>query len=159
MHDSFLVAHHTRLFAWDDWANREALASLRAMDAPPPKAHRTMAHIVGAEWLWFARIQGGVASVAVWPEIQLVELGTHLDGLSEAWAGLLDDLDDESIARTIAYRNTKGEDWTNTLGDILTHVVQHSAYHRGQIASEVRAAGGTPAYTDFIQAVRTGTVK
>jgi uncharacterized damage-inducible protein DinB len=44
--------------------------------------------------------------------------------------------------------------------DIATHVVFHSHYHRGQIASLVRAAGHTPAYTDFIHAIRsraTGT--
>jgi uncharacterized damage-inducible protein DinB len=43
--------------------------------------------------------------------------------------------------------------------DILTHVLLHSAYHRGQIASQTRAAGGTPAYTDFIHAVRQGFVE
>jgi uncharacterized damage-inducible protein DinB len=45
------------------------------------------------------------------------------------------------------------------VGDILTHVVAHSAYHRGQIAAAVRAAGGAPAYTDFIHAARRGLVE
>ena len=57
---------------------------------------------------------------------------------------------------SVAYRNSKGEPWTSTVGDILTHVVTHSAYHRGQVASELRAAGFEPAYTDFIHAVRQG---
>jgi uncharacterized damage-inducible protein DinB len=39
------------------------------------------------------------------------------------------------------------------------HVIMHSAYHRGQIAAEVRAAGLTPAYTDFIQSVRQGSLE
>jgi uncharacterized damage-inducible protein DinB len=38
--------------------------------------------------------------------------------------------------------------------EILTHVTIHSAYHRGQIASDVRSAGLEPAYTDYIHAVR-----
>ena len=42
--------------------------------------------------------------------------------------------------------------------DVLLHVVMHSVYHRGQIATEVRAAGHTPAYTDYIQAVRTDSI-
>jgi len=42
--------------------------------------------------------------------------------------------------------------------DILTHVTIHSAYHRGQIASDLRAAGQAPAYTDFIHAVRLGLI-
>jgi uncharacterized damage-inducible protein DinB len=32
--------------------------------------------------------------------------------------------------------------------------VLSSAYHRGQIAADLRTAGFTPAYTDFIHAVR-----
>jgi uncharacterized damage-inducible protein DinB len=42
---------------------------------------------------------------------------------------------------------------------MLVHTVLHSAYHRGQVAAEVRAAGGEPAYTDFIHAVRQGLVE
>ena len=52
------------------------------------------------------------------------------------------------------YTNSRGEAWTSTVEEILTHVVIHSAYHRGQIASDVRASGGVPAYTDYIHAVR-----
>jgi uncharacterized damage-inducible protein DinB len=40
----------------------------------------------------------------------------------------------------------------------LTHVLLHSAYHRGQIASQMRGNGQTPAYTDFIHAVRQGLI-
>ncbi|HUP65893.1 MAG TPA: DinB family protein [Thermoanaerobaculia bacterium] len=35
-------------------------------------------------------------------------------------------------------------------------MVTHSAYHRGQIISHIRAAGQEPPYIDFIQAARTG---
>jgi len=38
------------------------------------------------------------------------------------------------------------------------HVIMHSAYHRGQIATDMRAAGLTPAYTDFIHSIRRGFV-
>jgi uncharacterized damage-inducible protein DinB len=41
---------------------------------------------------------------------------------------------------------------------MLTHVLFHSAYHRGQIALQMRASGMEPAYTDFIHAVRQGFV-
>jgi uncharacterized damage-inducible protein DinB len=34
----------------------------------------------------------------------------------------------------------------------------HSAYHRGQIAADMRAAGFEPVYTDFIHAVRQGYI-
>ena len=62
------------------------------------------------------------------------------------------------LSQTFAYKNTKGEAWSSSIGDVLTHVLMHSAYHRGQIASHMREQGHTPAYTDFIHAVRQGHV-
>ena len=71
----------------------------------------------------------------------------------------LEDLDDETLHDGVAYRNSKGEFWTSTVADILSHVVLHASYHRGQIAAAIREAGGTPAYTDFIHAVRSGLIE
>ena len=66
--------------------------------------------------------------------------------------------DGRDLGEGIGYRNTRGEYWTSTVGDILTHVVMHGTYHRGQIAAAVRDSGGAPAYTDFIHAARQGLV-
>ena len=78
--------------------------------------------------------------------------------MARAWAGFLDEPEGADLDGGVAYRNSQGEAWTSTVGDILTHVVSHSAYHRGQVASELRAAGFAPAYTDFIHAVRQGFI-
>ena len=48
----------------------------------------------------------------------------------------------------------ENELWSSRVGDILMHVLFHSAYHRGQIALQMRASGVAPAYTDYIHAVR-----
>jgi uncharacterized damage-inducible protein DinB len=59
----------------------------------------------------------------------------------------------------VTYNNSRGERWTSKIEDILQHVVMHSAYHRGQIAIDMRAAGLVPAYTDFIHAVRQSNIE
>jgi len=63
------------------------------------------------------------------------------------------------LRATSLAKQAKGEPWTSSVQDVLTHVVMHSAYHRGQIASLMRAGGSTPAYTDFIHAVRQGVIE
>ena len=55
-----------------------------------------------------------------------------------------------------SYQNSKGEKFSSRQADILMHVVMHGAYHRGQIAAAIRAAGSEPAYTDFIHCIRQG---
>jgi uncharacterized damage-inducible protein DinB len=148
-----------RLLAYDHWANHETLRHLRESGEAPPLAVRWMAHIVGSEYLWLARLREEAPTVAIWPNFDLEACAAGLTDLEPAWAHWLDTLEPDSLGEGLGYRNTKGEFWTSTMGDILTHVILHSSYHRGQIASAMRAGGETPAYTDFIHAVRQGLVE
>jgi uncharacterized damage-inducible protein DinB len=112
-----------------------------------------MNHIVGAELLWLARMDGTPAPLPVWPDLSVEECEARFGELTRR-LGALPKLSDEALSRPVTYTNSKGEGWTSTVEEILTHVVIHSAYHRGQIASDLRAAGQEPAYTDYIHGVR-----
>jgi len=153
-----------RTLAYEAWANREALASLRRMGEPPAAAVRWLAHIAAAQTVWSERVWGMSQSVPIWPELALDEIAPLLDEAERRWTALLaetagDDAGDGALARPVSYANSRGERFTTRLDDILTHVTHHGAYHRGQIAAAVRAAGGEPATTDFIHAARTGVVE
>jgi uncharacterized damage-inducible protein DinB len=88
------------------------------------------------------------------------------DEMSSAWRSYLmqfttqlgTQLPSGSLNDQVEYRNSKGQAWSSRVEDVLTHVLFHSAYHRGQIALQMRASGMEPAYTDFIHAVRQGFV-
>lgn len=151
------LERHARLFRHDAWANLETLGSLERRASPP--GLRWLGHIIGAELLWLGRLTGEPSDLPVWPELDLDGCGRRLEQLAGVWPRYLGGLSVDDLADSVGYRNTLGEFWTNTVDDILTHVVAHSAYHRGQIAAAVRAAGGEPAYTDFIHAVRRGLVE
>jgi uncharacterized damage-inducible protein DinB len=153
-----MKAELTRLVRYDLWANRETLGSLLE-GSPSPKSLGWMGHIIGAEFLWLARLRGQAAPLPVWPKLPVGECAGRLNELDGLWQRFLADDDSAHWSREVSYTNSKGETWTNTVEDILTHVVIHSAYHRGQIASDVRASGGVPAYTDYIHAVRQGLVR
>ena len=147
-----------RLLAFDAWANREALASLRALPAPPADAVRVLAHLAAAQQVWWERIEGLPQSLPVWPALDLEEAAALLAAGERRWRDLAAALGPDDEGRVVAYANTRGDRFESRLGDILTHVVLHGAHHRGQIATAVRGAGGTPAVTDFIHAVRSRSV-
>jgi uncharacterized damage-inducible protein DinB len=152
-----MTAQLERLLHYDRWANRETLKSL-GQAIPPPRSLKWMGHIIGAEFLWLARMESQTSELPVWPDLSLKECGKRLEKVSQ----LLEDVaksGPKRLSQPISYTNSKGERWTSTIEEILTHVVIHSAYHRGQIASDVRAAGHTPAYTDYIHAVRQGLLE
>ncbi|HEX7336400.1 MAG TPA: DinB family protein [Gemmatimonadales bacterium] len=147
-----------RMLRYDLWANGEALRSLGQASAPA-KCIKWMAHILGAELLWLARIRREPATTPVWPDLDVSGCGAKLAELSGIWDGYLRDGGTLKLTEKISYTNSKGETWTSTVEDILIHLTIHSAYHRGQIASDMRSAGLEPAYTDYIHAMRQGLIE
>jgi uncharacterized damage-inducible protein DinB len=149
-----LKDHFTRLVTHLEWADERVLESLRSAANAPAKALDLYAHILGSEHTWVSRIRGTTTQLAVWPNLTLDDCARIGKGNAASLRTLVSALSDESFAEQITYRNSAGELFTSTLEDILTHVMMHGSYHRGQIASLIRAAGDTPSPTDYIAFAR-----
>ena len=61
------------LFAYDNWANREALKSIQSVAGSDGAARRLFGHVVGAQQIWFSRFdspepaQGNPWPHSSWP--------------------------------------------------------------------------------------------
>jgi uncharacterized damage-inducible protein DinB len=150
------IRQFERMFSYDEWANREVL---RVIPSAPSRSLELLSHILSAERLWWERIHQQTQTFPVWPNFTLDECERQVEEVSELWREYLAKLPEGGLSQIILYKNTFGESWSNTAEDILMHVYTHSAYHRGQIATNMREAGGTPAYTDFIHSIRQGFVE
>jgi uncharacterized damage-inducible protein DinB len=154
-----LLEHLRRQFAYDAWANREVLVGLRASAPPATRSRQLLAHILSAQRLWLERIRKQPQSLPVWPDFTLDQCEVQIADLASLWREFLSQLSPAGLLEQVTYKNSKEEPWTSTVEDVLTHVVLHSAYHRGQIASQMRASGEQPAYTDYIHAARKGLIE
>lgn len=148
------VDNFCRLFRYDHWANEEVLRSLEAAKDASSRSLDLLAHVLGAEYAWYSRLQQSPSPLAIWPQLTVAECEHHVLTLRDVWGGYLKNLGPDGLASAVSYTNTKGDVFTTGISDILVHVVMHSSYHRGQIAADMRANGNTPASTDFIHAVR-----
>ena len=146
-------------FVYNAWANRAVLETIRAAGGENARSLQLMSHILAAERVWLERLRQVPQSVPVWPESDLARCEAEAAELERNWHEYLDLATAGDLLQTVSYKNTKGELWASAILDVLTHVILHSAHHRGQIASHMRSIGQTPAYTDFIHAVRQGLVK
>ncbi|BAH40692.1 MAG TPA: hypothetical protein DGD08_18575 [Gemmatimonas aurantiaca] len=145
----------SRLFDHLAWADQQALMAMASLD--PQGTHhaeavRLYAHLAGAAHTWCTRIAGRPTEHPVWPSLSLDE-ATALAQASVA--GLRAAAAHGDLDRVVEYRNSAGQAFRNTVSDILTQVVLHGSYHRGQLALLARQGGGTPAVTDYIFYVRT----
>ena len=154
-----LLKHLRRQFAYDTWANREVLASIRTSTRPAERSLQLLAHILSAERLWLERLRQQTQSQPVWPNFSLDQCEAQIAEVAFLWQEYIGQLSVAQLPQKITYKNSKGEPWSSTVEDILTHVILHSAYHRGQIASQMRASGVQPASTDFIHAARQALIE
>jgi uncharacterized damage-inducible protein DinB len=154
-----LADYLRRQFNYNEWANREVLNAFRAHGGATERSLELMAHILSAESLWLERLKQQPQSSPVWPKANLEECERRAAEMARLWREYLERITTGDLSETVSYKNSKGEPWESTIMDVLSHVIMHSAYHRGQIASHMRASGQTPAYTDFIHAVRQGFIK
>lgn len=140
------------------WANNRALDSIEALAESEGKtrAAKILSHIVAAQYIWYARVSGKPeAALPVWGELSLEEIRRRIPSIDALWREFLSDKTDADLPTlSYNYKNTLGNEYTNTLLEMLTHFPMHSAYHRAQIALLVRQNGGVPAVTDYIQFAR-----
>ena len=153
-----IIDHLKKVLRHEQWATRAILETLRSAAHPPPRAVRLMSHIIGAEIVWLARIEGQASTQPVWPEWLLVELIDQARMLEEPWARYLASLTAEDLGREVTYTNSRGERFGSSLHDIITHLGLHAAYHRGQVNAALREADLEPPAVDYIHAARNGFI-
>jgi len=155
------VSYLRKLYSYNRWANGQVLRAVEGLTPQQftqdtrssyPSVRDTLAHILGAEWIWLERWHGrsprALLSAGAFPTV-----GALRERWAEVEAGqqaFLAALTEDALRRRIAYINTKGERWEYAQWQMLAHVVNHSTYHRGQVTTMLRQLGAPPVATDFL---------
>jgi uncharacterized damage-inducible protein DinB len=149
------------LIRYNDWANERMMEAIRSVSEESRRApitssfgslRETLGHMVSAEWIWLQRWNGqSPATAPGWVASDSTD--RFIERLAEirkqrlAW---LWELDEAAFEKTVDYSNLAGNTYRNSLADLIRHVVNHSTYHRGQLATQLRQLGQVPPSTDFI---------
>ncbi len=153
-----MLDRYRRWFDYEKDSHRQVLASLDSVAAEGRdsdayrKALDLLGHILAARRMWLHRLDPAFERPpAVFPTgVDRAGLEGEFEAMERGWEDYLGRLTEADLDRDLTYPTSEGATFRSTLADILIHVHGHSLYHRGQIASLVRAAGGQPAATDFI---------
>lgn len=149
------------LLTYSEWATARLLDSAAALDAEAwerdlggsfPTLGGTLAHVIGAEWLWVHRWAGEAPTAAPsWTESPTPErLREALADVEHRRAAFFEGLTDADVDRPTTYTLFSGVVQTVPLREIVLHVLFHSMYHRGQAASMLRRLGAPPPSTDYL---------
>ncbi len=136
------------LFAYSHHFNQQlATVFTEQADKTSEKSVKWFNHILNAHLVWNNRILKQAGPLNSWDMHDVTAL-REMDQVN--YNTSLQILDNFDLDTAIDYSTFKGEPFTNTVRDILFHVVNHSTYHRGQIAADFRQTGLEPLTTDYI---------
>ncbi len=149
------------LFEFNRWANQRMLEAVAALNEEQftrdlrssfPSVQATLAHIVGADWIWLSRWLGTspTGTPPEWDLSTLSGIRAQWDIIEKQRASFLDSLTPEALQRSLPYWTLKGEPFSNPLAQLLRHVVNHSTYHRGQVMTMLRQLGMPAISTDLV---------
>lgn len=145
-----MKTHLLHLFNYDYWANERMINTLLENQVADEKIHHWISHLVNAEQIWWDRMQNRIPRVTV-DDIHPLDVAQRmLVQVNQDIITWLEYAREEILEDEVTYRNSKGDTFTNTISDILTHIVNHSTHHRAQIASRLREQGIAPPATDYI---------
>lgn len=148
-------AHLRVLFDYTRSADERMLAAAEKLPADAVRKElnisagsvlKLLVHQMGAQWLWLQRWQGNT-------EVKLPDAAAYADvgAIKARWAevhnaiaAFIDAQSPESLNRRISYRGFGGVPASLPLGWLILHALDHSTYHRGQLNSMVKLAGGQP---------------
>ncbi len=143
------------------WAHERMMAPVleltpeeftRDLKAGLSSVRDTLVHMMSSEWIWLSRWHG------VSPSARLDPRGfPTLDALEDRWGRIrvelqrfLGQVREQDLLRPLAYLTTEGEAVEVPLVCTMEHLVNHSTYHRGQVAALLRQLGHAPPATDLI---------
>jgi uncharacterized damage-inducible protein DinB len=157
------------LFVYNYWARDRQLEAcgalteeqfLRPMGNSFSSLRDTLAHLLGAEFVWLGRWQGRPPQ-----DLPAATDFPTLSALQEAWRPVeqgvrdyLSDLSEDQFAGRFSFTNVKGETWTYPVWRSLLHVSNHQTYHRGQVTMFLRQLGVSPPALDVTAADRAGVL-
>ena len=152
------VARYRRLLAYEQEANRLAILSVESIPeagrkhAGYARATQLLPHNQLSRSIWLARLEGRPyeAPKEWFPSWTLDQTRMAMDEQHREWLEYFEELSDHDLPKPISYTSTEGQPFVRLVDDILTHVFNHSTYHRGQLARLVTECGGQRARTDFI---------
>jgi uncharacterized damage-inducible protein DinB len=154
------AAHARRLLEYDTWATTRVLDACAALSPEEwtrevissfPSVAATLGHVAGAKWVWLQRLGGTSLPMPEWTKTaSLAELRERLAAIDRDWDAHVQRVGDDGLAGTLAYRNLAGDPYEKKLADIVTHLVNHGTYHRGQVTTQLRHLGAKAPSTDFI---------
>jgi uncharacterized damage-inducible protein DinB len=150
-----------RLLEYTKWANHRVVRAAATLSVADFKrdlgsshggVRGTLAHSLGAEWIWLERWKGVSPSRGVdegeFPDI--LALRARWKAIEEHRESWFENLGESAVRQKIRYQSLAGKSFEAPLWQLVQHAANHATYHRGQVVTLLRLLGARPVSTDMV---------
>jgi uncharacterized damage-inducible protein DinB len=152
-----LLERYRRWYDYERDCNAKILAMLESIPADRrgtpefEKALGRAGHLIAARRRWLHRLGKWPELPPIFPtELTIAELTRQFAETEAAWVAYLNSLGEDDLARVIEWTAPNGQKFRWDIEGILTQMLIHAPYHRGQLAQLVALLGGKAVDTDYL---------
>jgi uncharacterized damage-inducible protein DinB len=130
-----------KLFEFEHWSNSMILESLHKILEPHPRALVLFSHLLSSHSMWLSRVTKTEITCTLFQERTLGECKQLMDENLKGWKLFLNDKLEEQLQTKIEFMSAWEANPTKrsmTIDDAITHIINHSSYHRGQIVQLIK---------------------
>jgi uncharacterized damage-inducible protein DinB len=118
------------------WATSELIKSMENAKPLEDRALLLLSHILSSARIWLNRINGETPTVGMFQERTLSECAAQMEENRNLWLNYLSKIEEIEMNRVFEFIfPVDGSKKRISVIDGITHLMYHSAYHKGQIVT------------------------
>jgi uncharacterized damage-inducible protein DinB len=128
-------------FEFEQWSNSMIIASLKALKEKDERAITLFSHLLSSHSMWLSRVNKTEFTCTLFQERTLDECETLMKENLQGWQQYLENKTDDDLKEKIEFMSAweiNPSKRRMSVEDALTHIINHSSYHRGQIVASIK---------------------
>jgi uncharacterized damage-inducible protein DinB len=128
-------------FEFEHWSNTMILNSLKTLKEKDERAVTLFSHLLSSHSMWLSRVNKTEFTCTLFQERTLEECEILMKENLKGWQNYLSDKTDDDLQETIEFMSAWEANPSKrrmSVEDALTHIMNHSSYHRGQIVASIK---------------------
>jgi uncharacterized damage-inducible protein DinB len=128
-------------FEFEQWTNTMILNSLKTLKEKDERAITLFSHLLSSHSMWLSRVNKTEFTCTLFQERTLDECETLMKENLGGWQNYLENKTDDDLQEKIEFMSAWEANPSKrrmSVEDALTHIINHSSYHRGQIVASIK---------------------
>jgi uncharacterized damage-inducible protein DinB len=131
----------TKHFEFEHWSNTMILNALKKLKEKDDRAITLFSHLLSSHCMWLSRLNKTEFTCTLFQERTLEECEQLMKENLLGWQDYLTNKTDNDLQETIEFMSAWEANPSKrrmSVEDALTHIINHSSYHRGQIVASIK---------------------